>query len=66
MVSGETKDSRESPGAEDQREPRLLGCELDQKEVKLTLRQASLWLLGSGVDLRGMDVLRSRVDTQMH
>lgn len=41
-----------SPGAGDQRE-RLPGGELDQKEVEPTLKQASLWLLVSGVHLSG-------------
>jgi hypothetical protein len=40
-----------SPRAGDQREPSLLGSELDQKEVEPTLKQASLWLLVSGVHL---------------
>lgn len=55
----------------DLREPRLLGGELDQKEVKLTLKQASLWLPESGVHLEvcvwgGTDMVRSRVVTQIH
>lgn len=61
----DTRESRPSRGREAQREPRLLGGELAQKEVVLTLKLADLWAVCSEqvAGVHRAAVPRSRVDT---